>query len=252
MSLTLWTAPKITVLAAPQFTMPPDWPVRWPEGNVATDGEALIEYAGRLCYLSQHNPAQRTTANYLEHILAQGHGSVLEHTAFSLLIEGVSRALTHELIRHRAGVAVSQLSQRFVDESDAAFVVPPLLLTQPQHLRDAWELQCADALVAYQQLVSALASSPDLADLPPTLRRKRARECARAVLPNATETKLVWTANVRALRHVIALRGDIHADLEIHRFATALLTTVSPLAPALFADFTTSDDGSLTPRYPKV
>lgn len=247
----LWTAPQLTVLAAPKFTMPADWPIRWPDGNAATDAEALGEYAGRLCYLSQHNPAQKTTAEYTETILAHGHGSVLEHASVSILIEGVSRALTHELIRHRAGTAISQVSQRFVDESDADFVIPPFILDNDAALHE-WTQAISSALVRYQTLVTQLLADPRLAALPATLARKRAREAARGVLPNSTETKLVWTANLRALRHVITLRGDIHADLEIHRFATVLLETVRPLAPAVFADFHTADDGSLTPRFPKV
>src|SRR2546422_2832529 len=82
----------------------------------------------RSCYMSQHNPASRTTAEYLENIKKQGHGSVLEHAVYVLLIEGISRSCSHELVRHRAGFGYSQLSQRYVDESHAAFVVPPAIL----------------------------------------------------------------------------------------------------------------------------
>ena len=121
-----YTEPKITVLARPQFTEPADLPVNWL--GVSTDGERLAEFAGRLCYMSQRNPASRTTRDYLENIKKQGHGSVLEHANYSLLLEGVSRSLTHELVRHRAGFAFSQLSQRYVDESDANFVVPPAII----------------------------------------------------------------------------------------------------------------------------
>ena len=85
-------------------------PVQW-LGD-ATDGERLSEFAGRLCYMSQRNPAGRSTHEYIENIKKQGHGSVLEHANYSLLLEGVSRSLTHELVRHRAGFAYSQLSQR--------------------------------------------------------------------------------------------------------------------------------------------
>src|SRR4029078_10998681 len=84
--------------------------------------------AGRLCYMSQKNPASRATREYLENIKKQGHGSVLEHANYSLLLEGISRSLTHELVRHRAGFAYSQLSQRYVDESEANFVMPPAII----------------------------------------------------------------------------------------------------------------------------
>jgi thymidylate synthase ThyX len=93
--------PIITVLARPAFTEPSHLPVHWLGDS--TDGERLAEFAGRLCYMSQSNPAERTTHAYLENIKRQAHGSVLEHANYSLLYEGVSRALTHELVRHRAG-----------------------------------------------------------------------------------------------------------------------------------------------------
>jgi thymidylate synthase (FAD) len=95
--------PTVTVLARPAFAEPEHLPVQW-QGE-STDGERLAEFAGRLCYMSQHNPAQRATRDYLENIKRQGHGSVLEHANYSLLLEGVSRSLTHELVRHRAGFA---------------------------------------------------------------------------------------------------------------------------------------------------
>ena len=120
-----YTEPKVTLIARPQFVEPEHLPVNWI--GESTHGERLAEFAGRLCYMSQRNPASRTTADYLENIKRQGHGSVLEHASYSLLLEGVSRSLTHELVRHRAGTAMSQLSQRYVDESEASFVVPPAI-----------------------------------------------------------------------------------------------------------------------------
>src|SRR3954468_5803126 len=130
--------PVVTLLARPQFTVPEHLPVSW-EGE-STDGERLAEFAGRICYMSQHNPAKRSTREYIENIKKQGHGSVLEHANYTLLLEGVSRSLTHELVRHRAGFAFSQLSQRYVDESQAAFVVPPAIAGEPA-LEAAWREQ---------------------------------------------------------------------------------------------------------------
>src|SRR5207237_4689667 len=114
------------LLSRPQFLEPAHLPVKWMGEN--TDGERLSEFAGRLCYMSQANPANRETRAYIANIKKQGHGSVLEHANYSLLLEGVSRSLTHELVRHRAGFAYSQLSQRYVDESQANFVVPPAIV----------------------------------------------------------------------------------------------------------------------------
>ena len=88
----LYYEPKITVLARPQFVAPEHLPVVWM--GESTDGERLAEFAGRLCYMSQRNPAGRSTHEYLENIKRQGHGSVLEHANYSLLFEGVSRSLT--------------------------------------------------------------------------------------------------------------------------------------------------------------
>ena len=122
----IYRQPQITIIARPSFAEPSHLPVNWL--GESSDGERLAEFAGRLCYMSQKNPANRATREYLENIKKQGHGSVLEHANYSLLLEGVSRSLTHELVRHRAGFAYSQLSQRYVDESEANFVMPPAIM----------------------------------------------------------------------------------------------------------------------------
>src|SRR5256714_10524528 len=119
-------APRVTLIARPEFLEPEHLRGQWQ--GPASAGERLAEFAGRICYMSQHNPAHRSTAEYLENIKKQGHGSVLEHAVYVLLIEGISRSCSHELVRHRAGFGYSQLSQRYVDESHAAFVVPPAML----------------------------------------------------------------------------------------------------------------------------
>src|SRR6266699_2986056 len=149
----IYTEPCITLLARPSFTAPPHLPVNWL--GESTDGEQLAEFAGRVCYMSQHNPAKRSTREYLDNIKKQGHGSVLEHANYTLLLEGVSRSLTHELVRHRAGFAYSQLSQRYVDESEANFVVPPAIVGD-ETLLQAWREQIESAQTAYVQLVGQL------------------------------------------------------------------------------------------------
>src|SRR6201987_6507916 len=105
--------------------------------------------------MSQNNPANRSTAEYLENIKKQGHGSVLEHAVYVLLLEGISRSCSHELVRHRAGFGYSQLSQRYVDESHAAFVVPPAVLGDAA-LEATWEKQVTDAQAAYVSTGEAL------------------------------------------------------------------------------------------------
>jgi len=229
----LFYEPKISLLARPHFTEPSHLPVQWLGDG--TDGERLAEFAGRLCYMSQANPAKRPTREYLDNIKKQGHGSVLEHANYSLLLEGVSRSLTHELVRHRAGFAYSQLSQRYVDESKAAFVVPPAILGE-EKLEAAWKKQVEEAQASYIALVEQLMERYSwVADR--VHRRKMAREAARAVLPNATETKIVVTGNARAWRTMLELRCGEGAEMEIRRMAVAVLRLMQREAPAFFSDF---------------
>ncbi|MEI6814023.1 MAG: FAD-dependent thymidylate synthase [bacterium] len=230
-----YTEPTITVLARPQFIEPAHLPVHWM--GESTDGERLAEFAGRLCYMSQKNPANRTTREYLENIKKQGHGSVLEHATYSLLFEGVSRSLTHELVRHRAGFAYSQLSQRYVDESDAAFVVPPSIIGD-ESLMKAWQTQIESAQTSYVALVAELMERYKWVE-DKVHRRKMAREAARGVLPNSTETKIVVTANVRGWRTMLELRSSEGAEFEIRRMAVATLRIMQQEAPGMFSDFET-------------
>jgi thymidylate synthase (FAD) len=227
-----YTEPKVTVLARPAFAEPSHLPVRWI--GPSTDGERLAEFAGRLCYMSQKNPASRDTREYLENIKRQRHGSVLEHASYSLLIEGVSRALSHELVRHRTA-SYSQLSQRYVDESEANFVVPPAILGDAA-LEAKWRTEMERAQAAYVALVSELMTRYAwVSDR--VHRRKMAREAARGVLPNSTETKIVVTANARAWRTMLELRAGEGADLEIRRLALVILRTLQSEAPGFFSDF---------------
>ncbi len=225
--------PRVTLLARPQFLEPAHLPVQW-KGE-ATDGERLAEFAGRLCYMSQHNPAGRSTAEYLQNILRQGHGSVFEHATYAVLIEGISRSCSHELVRHRAGWGYSQLSQRYVDESHAAFVMPPALQGDAV-LEEDWTRQIEAAQAAYVAAVDRLMMRYAWVE-DKIHRRKMAREAARSVLPNATEVKIVCSANVRAWRTMLELRLGEGAELEIRRMAVACLRLLQREAPALFADF---------------
>src|SRR5690348_10141861 len=228
----IYHEPIISVLAKPTFSAPEHLDVDWIGDS--TDGERLAEFAGRLCYMSQHNPAKRTTRDYLENIKKQGHGSVLEHASYSLLLEGVSRSLTHELVRHRAGTAMSQLSQRYVDESEAAFVVPPAIVGEPE-LEAAWKAQMESAQTSYVALVERLMERYKWVD-DKVHRRKMAREAARGVLPNSTETKIVFTANVRAWRAILEMRSSEGAELEIRRLAVAIIRLLQEESPAFFSD----------------
>lgn len=207
-------------------------------------GERLSEAAGRLCYLS-FGKGRKTNHEYLQHILTVGHGSVLEHAVWNFIFTGVSRSMTHELVRHRAGFGYSQLSQRYVDESQADFVAPPVIAEDPE-LRALFEecvRHCQDVYIQLTaRLVERYHQVPD-----PTLRRKLARQAARAVLPNATETRIFVTANARALRHFLELRGDEHADVEIRAVAVKMWEILKVEAPNIFGDYERYDSQDGTP-----
>jgi thymidylate synthase (FAD) len=229
----LYTEPRITLISRPEFIEPEHLPVNWL--GESTGGERLAEFAGRLCYMSQKNPAKRGTAEYLENIKKQGHGSVLEHANYSLLLEGVSRSLTHELVRHRAGFSYSQLSQRYVDESEANFVLPPAIIGDAA-LEASWRAQVDDAQRSYVAMVENLMQRYSWVG-DKVHRRKISREAARAVLPNSTETKIVVTGNARAWRTMLELRASEGAELEIRRCAIAILRLFQRETPAFFSDF---------------
>lgn len=217
-------------------------------------GEKLVEVAGRLCYMSFAKPRPGGNSAYITHILEVGHGSVLEHAVFNLIITGVSRAFTHELVRHRAGFGYSQLSQRFVDESDAEFVEPDPIADDPE-LHRIWLDAVTACQSAYARLADGLARKfSHIEDK--TLRRKKAREAARSILPNATETKIFVTGNARALRHFIEMRGDAAADAEIRKVALAVLRVLQADSPNLFGDYKIVDlpEGgqATTTEYRKV
>jgi thymidylate synthase (FAD) len=227
------TAPLcVQLIAKTEFCPPPDVP--W--STDADGGSALVEFAGRACYQSwsKPNPRTATNASYLRHIIDVGHFSVLEHASVSFYITGISRSCTHELVRHRH-FSYSQLSQRFVPERDSQVVLPPGIEDDPE-LQELF-LKAADASrAAYDELLTRLEAK--LADVPnAVLRRKQARQAARAVLPNATETRIVVTGNYRAWRHFIAMRASEHADVEIRRLAIECLRQLTEVAPAVFADF---------------
>ena len=196
--------------------------------------EKLCEVAGRLCYMS-FGQGRKTNREYLGHILEVGHGSVLEHAVWNFILAGVSRSFTHELVRHRAGFGYSQLSQRYVDEAETDLVEPDCIAEDPE-LHRIFVETCSSAQAAYVKLVGKLAAK--FKDVPEkTLRRKLARQAARSVLPNATETRIFVTANARALRNFIELRASEHAETEIRKVAVAVLEIMRKEAPSIFGDY---------------
>jgi thymidylate synthase (FAD) len=213
------------------------------ETSWATDtevgAESLAEMAGRICYMSYGaKQGRKSNSDYLGNIIESGHGSVLEHAVWNFIFAGVSRTLTHELVRHRAGWGYSQLSQRYVDESTADFVEPDVIADDPVAHR-MWMETVEQCHEAYKRLVDRLATRVEEThpELSRTSKRKIARQAARSVLPNATETKIFVTANGRALRHFIELRGGPGAEPEIRKLAVGMLRIMQVEAPNMFSDF---------------
>ena len=241
--------PKVQLIGKTEFFPPAD--VDW--STDADGGQALAEFAGRACYQSwrKPNPATATNEGYLRHIMEVGHLSVLEHGTVTFYLTGMSRSLTHELIRHRH-FSYSQLSQRYVPERDAAMVEPDVIAEDPE-LHEKFVRATQASVDAYSDLLESLQEK--FADEPKaTLRRKQARQAARSVLPNATETRIVVTGNYRAWRHFIAMRASEHADVEIRALAVECLRQLQKAAPNVFSDFeiTTLKDSSEVASSPFV
>lgn len=200
------------------------------------DGEWLVEMAGRNCYQSWaktgEKPKGRSHEKHIKHLIEVGHGACLEHANFNFIMWNISRSLTHELVRHRLA-SYSQLSQRYVDSSSVAFVVPPAIQelgkSSPEAYR-MWIEHCERSRQVYEELTSKLSEMyKDIES--PTERRKKARQAARSVLPNATETKIFVTMNARAVRHLIELRANSAADVEIRSLAMKVFRILQDKAP---------------------
>lgn len=188
--------------------------------------DRLAHFAGRSCYQSWNmpNPNTATDEGYIANILNQQHFSVLEHASATFYIEDVSRALTHELVRHRH-LSFSQLSQRYVDYAETEPVIPPAAgHEQAQRIRDAYQL----SLIQYNHAVEDYVENG--------LTRKQAREAARALLPNCAPTSIVVTGNHRAWRDMLTKRYSVHADAEIRELAEELLRHLRTIAPATYQD----------------
>ncbi len=211
-----------------------DYGMDW-ETDTEIGGEQLVEAGGRLCYLS-YGKGRKTNAEYVDNIIESKHGSVLEHAVWNFIIAGVSRSFTHELIRHRAGWGYSQLSQRYVDEAEANYVEPEII-AEDAELHATWLRAIESSHAAYLELVEGLDAKLRERGEKGTHRRKLARQAARSVLPNATETMIFVTANARALRHFIELRGSEFAETEIRQVALEFLRIMQVEAPNLFGDY---------------
>lgn len=225
---------------------------RWRRDPRATQAEEIVELSGCLCYMSfgpQQSP--RSTAQYVGNLRNQGHESVFEHVSWTFVLTGVTRAFTHQLIRHRPGFAFSQLSQQYHDETEADLVLPPEVSENPE-LVDLWTTARRAAAEAYTATRGHLKAVSN-----PALSAKEAgrlaNTVARGVLPEATATSIAVTANARSIRHFLAVRGSLQGDPEMRAVASLLYLAVVADAPSLFADFgleQAADGGSMVIRTP--
>ncbi|HOU15633.1 MAG TPA: FAD-dependent thymidylate synthase [Anaerolineae bacterium] len=177
--------------------------------------EELLEHAGRVCYRSE---SRGDPAKFLRARLREGHESLIEHASATFEVSGISRACSHQLVRHRIA-SYSQESQRYVDMSDPALVVPDAIAEDPR-ARAAWEGFVENVKTTYQEL-------RELGIL---------KEDARFVLPNAAKTRIIVTMNFRELLHFFRLRITPEAQWEIRRLAIEMLELLAPHAPAVFGE----------------
>lgn len=177
--------------------------------------EGLLEHAGRVCYRSE---SRGDPAAFLRARLREGHESIIEHAVATFEISGISRACSHQLVRHRLA-SYSQESQRYVDMSEPAMVVPDSVRADPEAIA-IWRDLRDYVKEAYQKLRD----------------RGIRKEDARFILPNAAATRIVVTMNFRELRHFFRLRIAPQAQWEIRQMALEMLKLLVPHAPTVFGD----------------
>jgi thymidylate synthase (FAD) len=221
-------------------------------GQSPNSGELLVEFAGRACYRSWEpglNPnvskVRTDQREYFANILRSAHGSVLEHSNYSFALRNVSRAATHEIVRHRAGSAFSQESLRYVRLTDIGFRVAPAL--EPMRER---VLALVEQLEEFQ--VSAARELGVDSEGVPFHIKKEVTSALRRLAPIGLSTDIIWTANVRTLRHVIEMRTAEGAEEELRLIFDRVAAIVHAEAPGLFQDFARRADGSWVPEFRKV
>jgi thymidylate synthase (FAD) len=214
--------------------------------------QLLVEFSGRVCYRSWEPGLNKNVSRvrqdqheYLGNLLSSLHGSVLEHANFTFVFRNVSRVFTHELVRHRAGSAFSQESLRYVRLTDIGFRVPPAL----EPIRDQ-VVNLVETLEEFQ-VSAAEALGLDEEGVPFSV-KKEVTSALRRLAPIGLSTDVVWTANLRTLRHVIEMRTSSGAEEELRMVFDRVAQIISSEVPSLFQDFTRSDDGSWVPEFRKV
>jgi thymidylate synthase (FAD) len=215
-------------------------------------GELLVEFCGRACYRSWEpglnvnvTRVRADRGEYFENLLRSAHGSVLEHASYSFALRNVSRVFTHELVRHRAGSAFSQESLRYVRLTDIGFRVPPVL----EPLR-AQVLAIVEQLEEFQRDAAAQLGIDE--EGIPFHVKKEVTSALRRLAPIGLSTDIIWSANLRTLRHVIQMRTAEGAEEELRSVFDEVARVMVREAPLILQDFERSDAGCWEPRYHKV
>jgi len=212
----------------------PDW-----KTDAPSDSERLSEVYGRLCYRSFEpgmNPnvtrVREGNANYLGHILQVGHGSVIEHPVLNFILADVSRVFTHELVRHRAGTAISQESLRFVR-------LDSLTAYMPTHIEENEEAMTifAKTFEELEAIQKQLADAYSIDDEKTFDRKKKLTSAFRRMAPIGVATTIGWSCNFRALRHVIEMRTEPNAEEEIRLVFSQVYNLVKDRYPNLLGDY---------------
>lgn len=241
-----------------------------PEPGTVSDPALLVALAAKRCYMSFEpglNPnvtkVRRDLTEYLDNILASGHGSVLEHAVYTFAIEGVSRVFTGEMNRHRAGWAISEGSMRYIRlDGDIPWWLPTSLTPNPSPAADAdlerrKELSRLVFATAFQQMSDNYRNLLKIWDMEEGHHnfsyKKRVTSCMRRIIGMGVATGGVWTGNLRALRHVIALRGnEPTAEEEIFHVFSRVADIMLDREREIFRDFSIDKNGSMIPKYHKV
>jgi thymidylate synthase (FAD) len=219
-----------------------------------SEGELLTEVSGRICYKSFGvglNPnvtkIRQNSQEYIDNTLAKGDGSIFEHATCTFAFLNVSRILTHELVRHRTGVAISQESLRYVRPTSLKFWLPPDLQSNSKEIKSIVE----DIEKNYRRLESSFEWDKLNFDV-----KKRITSALRRVLPDGLATSIIWTANHRTIRHVITMRTAEGAEVEIRYVFDKVATIMKEKFPLIYADFEYKelDDKTRTwkPKYVKA
>lgn len=221
-----------------------------------SDLDSLPEFAGRLCYASFRlglNPnvtkIRTDSKAYIANMLNQKHGSVLEHASMTFLFQNVSRVFTHELVRHRAGCAISQESLRYVRLDNINFVDPFVLLdTKISEDNQVCVAQYIEACENFQQFLISqyIRSNTKFSE------KKKLTSWFRRFAPIGLATSILWTANIRALRHIIPIRTTVHAEAEIRLVMGEVAKICKEEAPLCFTDMTVNEAGEWIVEYEKV